>query len=184
MNKKVLRTMITLVVVFLVALYVLKIFFPEQFVMAIQNEKFIEIGNFIDSKEWLSYICSGITSFITMYLYLCAVGKRWVLPWKILLALIVIIIGTQVLYLYDSSFANGIMTMSMFVLPYFMGAKLGVTAFTFSVHYSSQLMSLKIRNLPFLLTNINSIIAIFMTFECYLWLLLLYLYFNYKKEKN
>ena len=61
MNKKVLRTMITLVVVFLVALYVLKIFFPEQFVMAIQNEQFIAVGNFIDTNQFADYIFGMFT---------------------------------------------------------------------------------------------------------------------------
>ena len=91
MNKKVLRTMITLVVVFLVALYVLKIFFPEQFVMAIQNEQFIAVGNFIDQRQWLTLVLTGITTFIVMYLYLCAVTKKWRLKLKEILFLIIII---------------------------------------------------------------------------------------------
>lgn len=183
MNKKVLRTMITLVVVFLVALYVLKIFFPEQFVMAIQNEQFVKIGNFIDQRQWLTLVLTGITTFIVMYLYLCAVTKKWRLKLKEILFLIIIITITRLLSLYDLDFANGIMTISMFVFPAFMGANLKTTCSVYCCHYVAQLLSLKIRGLPLLLTNINSIIAIFMTFECYLWLLLFYIYNNYKEIK-
>jgi hypothetical protein len=184
MNKKVLRTMITLVVVFLVALYVLKIFFPEQFVMAIQNEQFVKIGNFIDSKEWLSYICSGITMFVGTYFYLCATTRKWYLSIKEISLLLGFVIATQLLYLYDANLANGISIMMMIILPCILKSDLKTTTTAFCIHYTSQLLSLKIRDLPLLLTNINSIISIFLTFECYLWLLLLYLYFNYKKEKD
>ena len=48
MNKKVLKVMIGLVVVFLTALYVLKLVFPDKFILAVENEVFIKIGDFID----------------------------------------------------------------------------------------------------------------------------------------
>ena len=68
MNKKVLKTMIALVIVFLLACYILKIFFPEQFVMSIENEKLIAIGNYIDNNAWAYYIF-GIadTNFATQF---------------------------------------------------------------------------------------------------------------------
>ena len=182
MNKKVLRTMITLVVVFLVALYVLKIFFPEQFVMAIQNEQFVKIGNFIDQRQWLTLVVSGIMTFVTMYLFVCAVAKRWVVPKIQLILIVAFIASTRLLCLYDASLASGIMTMSMLIIPATLNADLKTTACVFSVHYTSQLLSLKIRDLPFLLTNINSVISISLTFESYLWLLLLYLFNNYKRR--
>ena len=46
MNKRVLRTMLALVVIFLSAVYVLKIFLPEQFVFIIENEQLITIGKY------------------------------------------------------------------------------------------------------------------------------------------
>lgn len=183
MNKKVLRTMITLVIVFLVSLYVLKIFFPQEFVMAIQNEQFIKLGNFIDQRKWLTLVANGITSFIVMYLYLCATTKRWKLKLKEICFVLVLIVATRLISLWDFDIANGIMTISMFIFPALMGASLKTTCNVYCTHYVAQLLSLKIRSLPLLLTNINSIIAIFMTFECYLWLLLFYVYNNYKEIK-
>lgn len=77
MNKKVLRVMIILVAVFLVALYVIKIFFPEQFAMSIENQVLINAGDYVDANVWLSKICSAITTFITFFLFICAVTGKW-----------------------------------------------------------------------------------------------------------
>lgn len=51
MNKKVFKTMIVLVIIFLISLYILKIFFPGQFIMVIENDKLIEIGNFKEENK-------------------------------------------------------------------------------------------------------------------------------------
>lgn len=65
MNKKVLKVMIVLVVIFLLALYVLKIFFPQEFVMVVENDKLVSIGYYVDNHLWLHIILGIITSFIT-----------------------------------------------------------------------------------------------------------------------
>lgn len=181
MNKKVLRTMITLVVVFLVALYVLKIFFPEQFVMAIQNEKFLEIGAYIDNHLWAYIVFTSISSFIIYWLFIGATTKKWVLSWKEFILVLIVIASTRMLYLHDYEIATAISTLSMFIIPTLFGAKSKDLIFVYSIHYVSQLLSIKIRNLPMLFSSVNSIIAIFMTLECYFWLLLFYIYNNYKK---
>lgn len=184
MNKKVLKTMIALVIVFLLACYILKIFFPEQFVMSIENENLIKIGKFIDDRIWLAKICSGITTFIGMFLYECAVTKKWKLNWKEFVEILSIIIITKCISLYDNDISNGISTIAMFIIPMLNNAKLKEVSIVYSVHYISQLLSIKIRNLPIYFSQINSIIAICMTFECYLWLILFYLYFNCKRSRK
>lgn len=183
MNKKVLKTMITLVVVFLVALYVLKIFFPEQFVMAIQNEQFINIGSYIDNNLWAYIVFTSISSFIIYWLFIGATTIKWKLSWKEILLVMVVIASTRLLYLHDYDLATSISTLSMFIIPTIFGANAKDLVSVYSIHYVSQLLSLKIRNLPLLFSSVNSIIAIFMTLECYFWLLLFYIYNNYKKEK-
>lgn len=184
MNKKVIKTMIGLVVIFLLAFYVLKIFFPQEFVMVIENPQLVKIGNFIDSNIIYTRICSGITTFISYWLFICAVTRKWKLNWKELIASIIFVIVTRLLFFYDANLATGISVIGMIFIPAMFNKKLLLTplAITYSIHTLSQLLSLKIRNLPIYLTKINSIIAIALSFECYLWLVLLYLYFNYKKE--
>ena len=184
MNKKVLKTMIALVVIFLCALYVLKIFFPEEFVMVIENEQLIKIGEYVDNNLWLHIILACITSFITYWLYLCAVTHKWYLNWKEILMVLGVIAITQTLYSFDETvdLASGISIISMLLLPIFSKANLKDVAIVFSIHYMAQLLSTLIRSLPLLLTNVNYATIFLMTIECYFWLLLFYLYFNVKRR--
>lgn len=186
MNKKVLKTMIALVVIFLCALYVLKIFFPEEFVMVIENEQLIKIGEYVDNNLWLHIILACITSFITYWLYLCAVTHKWYLNWKEILMVLSVIAITQTLYSFDETvdLASGISIISMLILPVFSKADLKDVAIVFSIHYMAQLLSTLIRGLPLLLTNVNYATIFLMTIECYFWLLLFYLYFNIKRRNK
>lgn len=186
MNKKVLKTMIALVVIFLCALYVLKIFFPEEFVMVIENEQLIKIGEYVDNNLWLHIILACITSFITYWLYLCAVTHKWYLNWKEILMVLGVIAITQTLYSFDETvdLASGISIISMLILPVFSKANLKDVAIVFSIHYMAQLLSTLIRGLPLLLTNVNYATIFLMTIECYFWLLLFYLYFNIKRRNK
>ena len=179
--------MIALVVIFLCALYVLKIFFPEEFVMVIENEQLIKIGEYVDNNLWLHIILACITSFITYWLYLCAVTHKWYLNWKEILMVLGVIAITQTLYSFDETvdLASGISIISMLILPIFSKASLKDVAIVFSIHYMAQLLSTLIRGLPLLLTNVNYATIFLMTIECYFWLLLFYLYFNIKRrDKN
>lgn len=184
MNRKVLKVMIALVIIFLCALYILKIFFPEQFVIVIENEQLIKIGNYIDNHLWLYIIISCITSFITYWLYLCAVTRKWYLNWKELIAVLIVIAITQTLYSFEDTvtLASTLCTIAMIMLPLISKAQLKDVAIVFSFDYLSQILSTLIRGLPELLTNVNFMTIFLMALESYFWLLLFYLYFNFKKE--
>lgn len=183
MNKKVLKTMIALVIVFLVACYILKIFFPEQFVMVIQNKNLVKIGTYVDNHLWLYIMLSVVTNFITYWFYLCAVTRKWKLNWKEIIAVLIVIGLTQGLYEVDPTISSGISISSMVLLPGIFKAKALDIGVVFSIHSMSQLLSTSIRGLPMLLTSVNYMTILLMTIECYFWLLLFYLYYNYKKEK-
>ena len=184
MNKKVLKTMVALVMIFLCAFYVLKIFFPEQFIMVIENEHLVKVGAYVDTHLWLYIMVSSVTSFITYWMYLCAVNKKWYLNWKELVAVLVVIAVTQTLYSFESTInlASGICIIAMICLPLIGGAKLKDVALVFSFNYLAQLLSTLIRSLPMLLTNVNFMTIFLMTLEQYFWLLLFYLYGNMEKE--
>ena len=182
MNKKVLKTMIDLVIVFLLACYILKIFFPEQFVLSVENEIIIAIGNYIDSNEWAYYLFGIFTSFLTYWLYLCAVCRRWYLKWYEILTVLIVIGGSIGLSLWDTNVYSAYSVITFIVLPVIFKSDLKTVATVFTIHSLSQTMSLTIRNLPMYITSPNSLTMFIMTFDCYLWLLLLYFYYNYKKE--
>ena len=182
MNKKVIKAMLVLVVVFLVGLYVLKIFFPEQFVMAIENEKLIMIGNYIDSHTWAYYLFGIVTSFITYWLYFCATLKKWYLNWWQTL-IVFAVIGLSILINFYSVTLSGVFTIvAMLILPILFKGDSKYTLIVFSTHYIAQALTLLIRDLPMYMDNINSVTFTLITLEMYFWLLLFYVYPHIKKE--
>lgn len=182
MNKKVIKAMLVLVVVFLVGLYVLKIFFPEQFVMAIENEKLIMIGNYIDSHTWAYYLFGIVTSFITYWLYFCATLKKWYLNWWQILVALGIIGATIGISFYDATLSSTFSIIAMLIVPVLMKGDTKYTLIVYSTHYLAQSLTLLIRQLPLYIQAYNSLVFLFLTLECYFWLLLFYVYPHIKKE--
>ena len=192
MNKKVWTAMLVLTVVFLCFLYVAKIFFPQEFVMCIENERLVQIGSFIDNHKWLSYIVGIAIGFLGDYLYFGAVTRKL----KLSLKLILVILTYNVIYNGFYTFLNPeyiieyqelfiiATTVYMIFLPCLFTKELLPLSISYSVTGISQQLSLSIRNFAMLLTNVNSITMICFSAESYLWLVLCYILFNYKKEEN
>ena len=183
MNKKVFIAMLILTISFLVSFYVLKIFFPQEFVMSIQNEQVIKIGTFIDTHKWAYYLFGTATSFLTYYLYCCAVCRRLKLKWYeclIILATILISIGLSFI---NPNILSHFNICSMLILPLIFGGRLKETAIVYSIHGLAQVLSLSIRNLPMYIQYYNMLFATLLTFEMYIWLVLFYAIFNYKKKE-
>ena len=189
MNKKVWTAMLVLTIVFLCFLYVAKIFFPQEFVMCIENERLIQIGSFIDSHKWAYYLANVIIGITTDYLYFGAVTRKFKLNPK----LIVTIVLYNLVYLGIYAFVdiNTIMeyqslfvmasTCYMIFVPCLFIKELMPLSITYCANYISQTLSLEIRDFATLLTNVNSITMICFSAESYLWLLLCFILFNYRK---
>lgn len=184
MNRKVFKVMIALVVIFLTGLYVLKIFMPEQFVLSVENEIIITIGTYIDNNAWAYYLFGILTSFITYWLYLCAVCRRWYLKWYEILTVLVVIGGSIGLSLWDTNVYSAYSVITFIVLPVIFKSDLKTVATVFTIHSLSQTMSLTIRNLPLYMTTSNSLTVCMLGIESYFWLLLFYIYFNYNKKED
>lgn len=185
MNKKVFIAMLSLSICFLIGMYVLKIFFPEEFMMSIQNEKIIAIGTFIDSHKWLYYICCGVTAFITYYLYCCACSRRLYLKWYECLIIVATVVIIRLCGLYVDENIRTILGVTSFVfLPAMMGGELKRCAIVYTIHAIAQGLSLGIRSLPLYLKSVNFITTMFLGFESYFWLLMFYVIYNYNKKEN
>lgn len=176
--------MLILSIVFLVGMYVLKIFFPQEFMMTIQNENIISIGTFIDNHKWLYYICCGITAFITYYLYCCACSGRLRLRWYEVIEIILVIAIVRVVSFYDNTLATSIQLASFIFLPAMVKGSLRNTSITYTIHLLAQSLSLGIRNLPLYLASNNFVTVTLLAIDMYFWLLLLYIIFNYKKKEE
>lgn len=174
--------MIALVIIFLVAMYILKIFFPQEFVLSIQTKNLVAFGDYIDNHEWAYWICTYITSFVTYWLYCCACSRKWYLKWHECLYILITITIVRVLTILDSNLSTIISALSFIILPALMKSKLTDCAIIYTIHSIAQGLSLSIRNLVIYLKSVNVATILVLIFECYLWLVLLYLLFNFKKE--
>lgn len=183
-NKNIYISMLILIVFFLLSIYVLKIFMPNEFLMIVDNENLIKIGQFVESNNVLYYCITGVTAFITYWLYCCACTHRLRLKWWECLVIIVVVVLIRLCGLYVSETLRTTLSwLSFIILPALFNGNLRTTALVFTTHTISQYLSLSIRSLPIYLTNINFIVILFVTIECYLWLFLFYIVFNYKGGK-
>ena len=183
MNKKVFISMLSLCMIFLAGLYIAKIFFPQEFVLAVSNEKLTQIGTFIDSHDWLYYVCCGITAFATYYLFCGACKRSWKLNLKEIGVILAFIVGIRLIGFLDNNIATHVSISSFFLVPLICKHDLRVAAIVYTIHGLAQVLSLGIRNLPMYLISMDFVTIMVMTFECYIWLVLFYIVFNYKKEK-
>lgn len=183
LNKKVWTAMLVLTVVFLCFLYVAKIFFPQEFVMCIENERLIQIGNFIDNHRLIYYVFCAITSFITYYLYCGACCKKLKFNFKEILFIICTIVGIRLINFVDVNIATHLNISSFIFIPAILKGDLKLTSITYLIHGLAQILSLSIRNLPMYLSTNNTVIIVLLSIDMYFWLLLLFIIFNYKKEE-
>ena len=175
--------MIALVVIFLAGCYILKIFFPQQFVVAVENPVLIMVGDFIDSHVWADYLFGIMSSFITYWFYLCAVCHRWYLKWW-QCVIVLGVIGTTIgLTFVDYAVYTAFSIASFVVLPFIFKSDLKSVAICYPVHLIAQGLTLAIRNLPVFMTHINNLIIHIVGMESFLWLVLFYFLFNYKNNE-
>ena len=184
MNKKVLKVMIGLIVAFLVADYVLKFFFPEEFVMMIENERLVAIGEFIDKHPLLRRSVELLGTFITYWLYINAVTEKRALNWREFVLTLITVIANHFVYDFDINLAMAISVIAMIGIPAISNARLRPVALVYGTHYLAQTLSTAIRSLPARLHTVNILTSVCMTLECYFWLLLYYLIYNCRKEEH
>lgn len=183
MNKRVLKTMIFLLWIFLVSFQIVKIFFGEWFAIRISNENILQIGAFIDEHEWLKQGLYVITSWFTYFCYLCACKQKWNLTIKEHLALIIVMAILVVLRKFFPIIGMNIDVVLMVFIPCCMKAEYKQVAIIFTVHSLGQLLLLNIRSLPLLLLGTDFVTQFILSMDAYLWLVLYYLYANKYKEE-
>lgn len=182
MNKRVIKTLIGLTIAYLVAWYILKIFFPEKFILQVNNERLIAIGNYIDSHFILNKLLGAVFSYATYWLYLCSVCKIKKLNWKQSIIVVCVYIASFLIQLIDIQLATYYNIIAMISLPALFNGNLKSTAFVFSFHLICQWLSLSIRGLSTHILCMNTLTVFVMSLECYFWLFLFYVYFNYYEK--
>ena len=192
MNKKVFISMLTLSVIFLVGLYVFKIFFPQEFMMSIQSEKIIQICEFIDNHKWANILFGFGIGIVFDYFYFGAVCRQKILNWKLLLIIIFYGIGLNCYYNFvpvnfianNSTLIMAISSCYMILVPIFFTNELKPLAITYCANFLSQSLFIVIRNITMISANTTSLTTFLFALDNYLWIICCYLIFNMKEKEN
>ena len=191
MNKKVFISMLCLSISFILVSYILKIFFPEIFLIAVTNENVVIAGNYIDSHKWLYYIVMFCIGMLSDYLYFGAVCKKFKISYILLIIMIVYNLILEALYTFVPNFVStytniiiAVSTCYMILVPLFFSKDIKSLAITYSVNCMAQILSLSIRGLPLLLINVNTLNTLILSLDAYIWLFICLLIFTYKNKEE
>ena len=184
MNKRIAKTLLILCIAYMIGYYILKFIFPEQLLLVVTDENIIKLGRFVDSNKIYKILLNTITTFITLLLFVFSSTGRFKLKWY---EILYIIIGAIVCKLCAEFMPNLYTHTSisiMLILASLCKGKLSYTILTFVIHgYLSQFL-FSIRGFETILIKYNTITGIALTIECYVWLIILALFFNLKEKDN
>lgn len=133
----------------------------------VTNEKFLRMGEYLDTHAWLGNVVCYLCSLVTYFLYFGAVCKTWVLPKKHALITLATATIAELLEVILPSVGCYLGTAIMILLPYIFGADYRQVAIVFTLHYVGQLLLLNIRQLPMFLIGTKSVLSLVLLIDNY-----------------
>lgn len=165
-------------------LLILKIIFPEFVVETAQSEWIVSLGEYIDTHKWAWYVASAILSIIMNFFYCCACCKKKTLSkveWCYILLSIVISFAIREHSPQYYTTANWCFAV---LLPCIMHCDPIALGVCFTVNILGQATTLYIRNIISMVANYNFATLLVLMIDLYIWLILLYFIFNFKKKES
>lgn len=182
MNRSVYKSLFWLTIGTILFCYVAKFFWPELFLITIDNPRLIAIGNFIDSNRPVYFVCGLATSFLTYYLYICACCGLKSLTQKQSAAVVAVLVLLRGCYGIRVEMGMHLSILSMIAIPAIVGCSAKDLALVFGVHYSAQALSLATRNQILNIGSYNFLAFSVLSIDAYLWLALLYMINRNRRE--
>ena len=95
-----------------------------------------------------------------------------------------VIFGSIFINLINVEMVGLFSVVSLLLLPLLFNGNCKSTIIVYCTHYTAQWLTLKIRNFPIYMTNINSLLLFLTNLECIGWLILFYILYNYDKKED
>jgi hypothetical protein len=176
----------------LLSIYLVKIINPEFIVGVAETESIVRVGNYIDTHKWAYYLATSLISFIVYWLICCACCRKKFLNWKECIIILFTICILFVCEKYANFLYMDLNIISQMLLPAIfclMDHKKDIkyyysSIFCLSIHFIAQTISLQIRNIITMIAQYNYATLIVMMIDVYIWLFIMYFYFNFKKENK
>lgn len=179
MNKRVLQTALALIMLTILTMYIARFFFPQAFILVIENDRLVAIGSYIDTHRWAYYPATVGFCFVTYWLFVCAACRKKYLTRKEIWIMVAVIAVSYLLSETAPEMASGIDIVCMLLLCVWLRSDIKDYAFVFSVHSANSLLLICARNVVVNITSYNFAVGLCLAVEAYLWLLFLYLVQNY-----
>lgn len=172
----------------LVAFYIAKIFFPEFIVGVAEIPSIVKLGNYVDSHKWAYYLCHLAISYVGGYLYYSACYRKYKLNWKENVSIIAFIIITILIQNFLPKIYTPFLYTTFIIQPLIMlyiDNNINKETFIsvcvcFVVDIMAQALSVQIRDIVILATQINTATITILLIDTWIWRILLYLFFNNK----
>lgn len=176
----------------LLSVYLIKIINPGFIVGVAETESVVRIGTYIDTHKWAYYLATIILSFVMEYFYCCACCRKTYLNWKD----IIVICGSIIISLLSQEFLPQMFSVidicllvAMPILINFINKNnktnlLYSLGITFIINNISQILSLQIRDIGMMIAQYNFASLFVLVIDGYIWLIILYFYFNFKRENK
>lgn len=170
--------------VILVAVYVLKIFFPHFVIEVAQVESVTVVGHYIDTHKWAWYLSSFVLSFFVYYLHCGACCGKTKLTLKECLIIVGAILVGYAIKDYLPAQYTAINFITLVLLPFLMNGSFKNTVICFSTVMLLQTITLEIRGLSIMISDYNYATLLILMIDIYIFQVLLYFLFNYKKGEQ
>lgn len=174
----------------LAILYLAKLLFPSFVVEVAELPRIVQFGEWVDSHWWSYDIFNGLTSFFILYLYCCACCRVRKLDYCECCAIVASIIMSVLVQDFWQNFFVYYNFMVYVFLPMLIVFKRKIkdvsvfysTCACFLITTLAQCVSLEIRGIYSVVSYPNTATYIVLLIDLYIWSVLLYLFFNNKKE--
>lgn len=181
-----------LTVVILLAIYAIKIINPAFIVGVAETESIVKIGQYIDTHKWAYYLVTGLISFVIECVYCgacCRKSKLDLRDLAVVFASVVISLLSQIFIPQFFSIVDICLLIAMPMVINLMdkntdAGKLYSFGITFIIHNIAQIISLQIRDVALMIVQHNYATYLVLAIDVYIWMFILYFYFNFKKENK
>lgn len=173
----------------LVVLYVFKLISPKFIIKIAETKYILKLGNYVDNHLWCYYLFNGLTSYIIIFLYTCACCRILKLD---LIENIIIIVSICLSFIIQKFLPTLYLSynfMGYIFLPLIVAFRRKLsnisifysTCICFLITTLAQYLSLEIRGISTLVNYPNTATYFVLLIDLYIWNILLYLFYNYKK---
>ena len=181
-----------LIVIIYAIFFLLKVLNPSFVVGVAELQGVVKFGTYIDSQMWAYYLFNGLISFVTYYVYCCACCRKKYLNYReCTLVLLFVIIG-YIFYEVAPVIATPFNNVSLVLLPaiiLFLNKTKDIKcvysiAMCFSTHTLLQYVQSLIKDISTLISYPNSATFTILTIDGFIWLVILYLFYNKGGKQN